>query len=199
MGARMQALHGRWLVVLFLIGQGVAQGGSAWPVEAVMAPGDGPRGGHEVAAERPSDDPDADGVHRAGDWTLVDGSRLVTSGGDGSLSIACGGGGNGVVVEMTFSGGAAAAYDVRIASASTAPVVLAGPLTPEGRIAFDDDAEDRLLALLAAHDDLSVTLVPRATGVDEVSFRLETAGFEAAFGWLGCGVSDRCPVRSCGR
>jgi hypothetical protein len=182
------------LVVLFLVGHGLA-GGGAWAVEASAAPG-APRGGHEAAGGATSDDP---GSHRIGDWTLVDGHRLVTGGGDGGLSIACGGGGNGVVVEMTLVGGVASAYDVRLASASAEHVVLAGRPTPDAGIAFDDDAEDRLLALLASQHELTVTLLPRAPGVDEVSFRLGTAAFAEAFGWLGCGVSDSCPVRSCGR
>jgi hypothetical protein len=141
----------------------------------------------------------AEPAHRIGDWTLVDGKRLVTDDGDASLSIACGGGGNDVVIELALTGAAATVYDVRLTPSSAESIVVAGRLTPDGAISFDDAAEDRLLELLAMHGELAIALHARAADADGMSFRFATAGFGDAFPWLGCGVSDTCGVRSCRR
>jgi hypothetical protein len=190
----MGALRGGLLSVLLLVGHGLVQAGSAWQIEAGPPPG-APSGGIGIAAERPGSDVVAD-AHRIGDWTLVDGRRLVS--GDGAVVVACAAGGNGVVVEVVVAAPAAPAYELRFEAEAMEPWWAVGLPAPGGAIVLADADEDHLLALLARHGGLTLTLTPSAAGADALTFRLTTAGFETAFSWLGCGVSDTCPVRSCG-
>jgi hypothetical protein len=138
-------------------------------------------------ADAPGDDAVADEPERIGAWAFDGTAGMWASSAQGSLSLYCVDGGNGVEIEVGDYALTADAYEVRFRSGNI-EFLTAAALRNDYAAAqlADDGLEDRLVRFLRGVVDVTVTITPTSGEGRSLTYTVPTAGFNDAVARLGC-------------